>query len=140
MERWVLSPVLYGDLSYIPIGGWIPELFPIFAVLFFLWGYLETPRVNMPPTKHHPVTEHPYCADQCRWMNALIFKSILKLPYNRTPDVEKMCSAFLHFTPGHLILVYNFGHWKVHFQDNCLQFWVWVNTFLEKMLCVEVWW
>jgi hypothetical protein len=49
-----------------------------------------------------------------------------------------MCSAFLHFTPGHLILVRNFGHCKVHFQNNCVQFWVWVNTFLEKMLCVVV--
>jgi len=51
-----------------------------------------------------------------------------------------MCSAFFHFTPGHLILVPSFGCGKVHFQNNCVQFWVWVNTFLEKLslLCVVV--
>jgi hypothetical protein len=84
-----------------------------------------TCRVNMPSTEHHPVTEHTSCADQRWWMNALIFKSIL----TGTPSLENMCSAFLHFTPRHLILVHGFGHRKVHFQNNCVQFWVWVNNF-----------
>jgi hypothetical protein len=87
----------------------------------------------MPPTEHHPVTEHPSCADQRWWMNALIFKSVLKWPYDWMPNLEKMCLAFLHFTHGHMILVPNFGYGKVDFKNNCVQFWVLVNTFFWKM-------
>ncbi len=90
-------------------------------------------RVNMPLTEHHLVIEHPSWADQRWWMNALVFKSVLKWPYDQAAGLEKVCSAFLHFTHAHLILVLNFGHGKVHFKNNCVQFWVWVNTFLKNM-------
>ncbi len=49
-----------------------------------------TCRVNMPHTEHHPVTEHPSCADQCWWMNTLIFKSIL----TRCPVLKKFVQHF----------------------------------------------
>jgi hypothetical protein len=44
------------------------------------------------------------------------------------PNLEKMCSIFLHFIHGHLILMHGFEHGKVHFKKNCVQFWVYVNT------------
>jgi hypothetical protein len=53
----------------------------------------------------------------------------------RQPVLKKMCSAFLHCTLEHLILVLKFGGGKVHFKNNCVQFWVWVNTFLKKIVC-----
>jgi hypothetical protein len=42
--------------------------------------------------------------------------------------LEKTCSIFCHFTPKHLIFMRGFEHGKLHFQNNCVQLWVWVNT------------
>jgi len=74
-----------------------------------------TCRVNMPPTEHHPVTEHPSCADQRWWMNALIFKSIL----TRCPVLKTVLSLFTFYS-----LTLDFSAW----------FWVWEST-LSKQLC-----
>jgi len=68
-------------------------------------------------------------------MNACIFKNIYNDP---TPNLEKICSTFLHFTHGHLILVHGFEHGKVHFKkNNYVQFWIYVCTFLLT-LCVTL--
>jgi hypothetical protein len=69
-------------------------------------------------------------------LNALIFKSILI----GCPVLKKCVHPFyiLHLDTW---LVHGFGHGKVHFQNNCVQFWVWVNTFLflnVTLLCVVV--
>jgi hypothetical protein len=40
------------------------------------------------------------------------------------PNLEKLCSSFLHFTHEHLILVHGFEHGKIHFKNNCVEFWV----------------
>jgi hypothetical protein len=94
-----------------------------------------------PPTKHHLMTKHPYCAYQHRRMNAFIFKAFQNDPMIRHSVFKKLCLTFLHFTLKHLILVCGFGCGKVHFQNYCVLFWVWVNTFLflnVTLLCVIV--
>jgi hypothetical protein len=53
------------------------------------------------------------------------FQKCLKFdPMIGRPVLKNLCSAFLHFTHGHLILVSGFGHGKVHLQNNCVWFWV----------------
>jgi hypothetical protein len=77
----------------------------------------------MPPPPHRTslVTKHPYYVYQHQWMNASIFKSIPKWPYDRTLGLEKIVIS--HFT---------FYTWSLNFS---VWFWVWENT-LSKQLCV----
>ncbi len=54
-------------------------------------------RVNMAPTKHHPVIKHRSCANQRRWMNGhnLFVQAFEWMqPYVQTPSLEKICSIY----------------------------------------------
>ncbi len=67
----------------------------------------------MPPTEHHPVTEHPLLCRTALMNKRTHFQKRFKMTLLADPGLEKMCSTFLHFTPGHLILVRSFGCGKV---------------------------
>jgi hypothetical protein len=46
-------------------------------------------RVDMPPTKHHPVIERPSCADQRQSMVALVLLSVEMRHYDWMLSLEK---------------------------------------------------
>jgi hypothetical protein len=49
---------------------------------------------NHAPIKHHPVTKHPSCAYQHRWMVVVLCVSVKMQPYDQTPGLEKMSLNF----------------------------------------------
>ncbi len=51
-------------------------------------------RVNMAPTEHHLVIEHPSCAYKRRWMVAVLCASIWMQPYDQMPVLEKCVWSF----------------------------------------------
>jgi hypothetical protein len=73
---------------------------------------MQASRVNMPPTKHHPVTKHLFCADQRWWMVTVLCASVWIQPYDETPSLEKICLIF-SYNPNEIFFgVCSYGHRK----------------------------
>jgi len=83
-QNWGLLPQFFGCTLQ------ITQMYPTFKIQLLVKGV----RVNMPPTKHSPITEHLNRSARRPWTAVDEATNVVKCSYDWTPSIKKNCSIF----------------------------------------------